>query len=120
MPYHAGLHGHPALLGYIHDDEPDLTRLESDAEIVPAEHLRLNSRTPLWRIVDGATTSWSVLDPLEGAAVTIKLPEAVTVERLAVWLTVSQGLAVAREPVRKGIVGCIWNMGVREHMGDRM
>ncbi|MHC4406203.1 MAG: hypothetical protein ACYTG0_41745 [Planctomycetota bacterium] len=97
MPFDAGLSGATNLLGYIHDDEPDLPRQVSDAEITPAGHLRVNSKTPLWKIVDGVTHTWSVLDPLEGAGVTIRPKEPVTVERLALWLTVSPGLAVAKE-----------------------
>ena len=97
MPFDQRLRGHGALLGYIHDDEPDLPRLVSDAVVESAENLRINPRTPLWKLVDGDTFSWSVLDPLEGASVTVKVREPVTVESVAVWLTVSEGLAVARE-----------------------
>ena len=89
--------GHPHLLGWIHGDEPDLPTRKSDAEIVPDKRLRINRKTPLWRILDGVTHSWSVLDPLAGARITVKLPAAVTVRSLAVWLTVSKGLAVAKE-----------------------
>jgi len=99
MPFEAKLKGHPALLGYIHDDEPDLTHQVSDAEIVPAKHLKINTRTPLWRILDGDRTSWSVLDPLQGAAITIRLKAPVTVESLAVWPTISKGLAVMKEVI---------------------
>jgi len=99
MPFDGQLKGHPALLGYIHDDEPDLPRLVSDAVIEPAENLRINPRTPLWKLVDGDVFSWSVLDPLEGASVTVKLNKPATVESLAVWLTISEGLAVASEIV---------------------
>jgi hypothetical protein len=97
MPYHERLKGNPALLAYIHDDEPDLSHLESDATVDGGPGMRLNDGTPLWRIVDGDVSSWSVLDPLEGASLTIKLRRPVTVERLAVSLTVSAGLAVARQ-----------------------
>ena len=97
MPYHEALKGHPALLAYIHDDEPDLPQQVSDAQVVPDKRLRVNRRTPLWRIVDGVTHTWSVLDPLEGASITIRLPQQVTAESVAVWLTVSEGLAVARQ-----------------------
>jgi hypothetical protein len=97
MPFDERLQGHASLLGYIHDDEPDLPHQVSDAEVVPAEHLRINRSTPLWKLVDGVWHTWSVLDPLEGAAVTVRLDEPVTVESLAVWLTVSPGLAVAKE-----------------------
>ena len=96
MPFDRRLKGRPALLGYIHGDEPDLPHKESDAEVVPASELRINDSTPLWKIVDGTTHSWSVLDPLEGAAVTINLNEQVTVTRLAVHPTISKGLAVAK------------------------
>jgi len=102
MPFEPKLKGHPALLGYIHGDEPDLTRKVSDAVVVPARHLRINRRTPLWKILDGDRSSWSVLDPLEGAAVTFKLKQPVTVQALAVWLTVSKGLAVAKDVVFEG------------------
>ncbi len=97
MPFDKRLKGHPALLGYIHDDEPDLPRLISDAVVEPAENLTINSGTPFWKLVDGDPDSWTVLDPLEGASVTVKLKEPVTVESLALWLTISKGLAVARE-----------------------
>ena len=36
MPYDAKLKGHPALLGYIHGDEPDLPHQVNDADVVPA------------------------------------------------------------------------------------
>lgn len=97
MPFDPRLKGRPSLLGYIHDDEPDLPRTVSDADIEPAKHLKINRRTPLWRILDGNLTSWSVLDPLDGAFLTIKLKKQVTVEGLAIAITVSPGLALARE-----------------------
>lgn len=97
MPFDPRLKGHPQLLGYIHDDEPDLPHQVSDAEVTPAPNLKINRGTPLWKIVDGVTHSWSVLDPMEGAAITIKLKRAVTVERLAIWPTISTGLAVAKD-----------------------
>jgi hypothetical protein len=75
------------LLGCIHDDEPDLTQQVSDAEVEPAKHLKINRSTPLWKLLDGDLTSWSVLDPLEGASLTIKLKKPVTVESLAVSAT---------------------------------
>ena len=64
--------------------------------------MAINRSTPLWKIVDGVTHSWSVLDPLENAAITIRLQQPVTVERLAVWLTISPGLAVAKEVAFEG------------------
>jgi len=97
MPYDAGLKGHPALLGYIHDDEPDLSHEESDAQVIAGEGLRVNSSTPLWKILDGVTHTWSVLDPMEGATLTIKPREPVTLSKLSVWLTISPGLAVAKD-----------------------
>jgi len=99
MPYRANLKGHPALLGYIHGDEPDLPHEESDAVVEAAPAMRVNTKTPLWKILDGDTSSWSVFDPLEGSSATIKLKEPVTVESLAVWLTISDGLSTAKEIV---------------------
>ena len=97
MPFDPRLKGQPSLLGYIHDDEPDLPRTVSDADVVPAKGLQINRRTPLWRLLDGKLTSWSVLDPLDGASVTVRLKKPVTVHTLAVSLTVSPGLALAKE-----------------------
>ena len=102
MPFDPRLKGHPALLGYIHDDEPDLPRQVSDATVEPGPGLRVNQSTPLWRLVDGVTNSWTALDPLEGANVTVRLPAPVTVKGLAVSLTISPGLSVASEIVFEG------------------
>jgi hypothetical protein len=99
LPFKQELKGHPALLGYIHDDEPDLTRQVNDAKIEPGQTLRLNPSTPLWKVLDGDLSSWSVLDPLEGASFTIQLPKPVTVEALGVALTISKGLPLAKEIV---------------------
>lgn len=99
MPYEEGLKGQPALLAYIHDDEPDLTSQVSDAQVLADRSLRLNPSTPLWKLLDGDLSSWSVLDPLAGATFTIKVPKPVTIESLAVVVTVSKGLSVARRMV---------------------
>jgi hypothetical protein len=97
MPFEARLKGQPALLGYIHDDEPDLPHQESEAVVEAGPSLRVNTKTPLWRLVDGDVSSWSVLDPLEGARLTIRLPRPVTVVSLGVAVTVSKGLALPAE-----------------------
>ena len=97
MPYHDDLRDHPALLAYIHDDEPDLPRQVSDGEVIGSPGLRINSETPLWRIRDGDISSWSVLDPLAEAEITIPLPSPVTVQRFGFWVTTSPGLSVARQ-----------------------
>lgn len=97
MPFDERLQGRSALLAYIHDDEPDLPHEVTDANVVPGQGLRLNPKTPLWRLVDGVTHSWSVLDPLDQAAVTIRLKQPVTATSLAVWQTISPGLSVAKE-----------------------
>ena len=99
MPYDPQLKGHPALLGYIHDDEPDLLHQESDATVEPGPQLHLNPSTPLWRLLDGDVNSWSVLDPLEGARVTLRFRRPVTVTGLGVAVTVSEGLALPAEVV---------------------
>ena len=64
--------------------------------MAPGRGLRVNRQTPLWKIVDGVTHSWSVLDPLQDASLTIRLKQPMTVESLAVWPTISPGLAVAK------------------------
>ncbi len=97
MPFDPGLKGNKALLGYIHDDEPDLPRQVSDAAIEPSAKLRINRKTPLWKLLDGDLSSWSVLDPLEGASFTIRLAKPVTVRSLAVSVTVSKGLSLPKE-----------------------
>ena len=99
MPWDERLIGHPALLGFIHDDEPDLPHKVSDATVTAAEQMRLNADTPLTRIVDGETSSWSVLDPMESAQVTIEVADAATITRIGVWLTISEGLTVAKDAV---------------------
>lgn len=87
------------LLAWIHGDEPDLPDTISEAEVVPAPGLAINNSTPLWKLLDGDKFSWSVLDPLDGAGFSIKLKQPATVRSLAVWLTVSPGLPVAKEIV---------------------
>jgi len=94
--------GHTNLLAWIHGDEPDLPKRVSDAKITPGKGLRLNPKTPLYRIVDGTTTSWSVLDPLAGAEITIHLEAPATIHAVAIWPTVSKGLSVARDVVLLG------------------
>ena len=84
-------------MAYIHDDEPDLPRLTSDTEVVPSGSLKINNKTPLWKIFDGVTHTWSVLDPLKGAELTLVLKKPVEVQSLAIWLTISKGLTVAKD-----------------------
>jgi len=89
--------GHSHQLGWIHGDEPDLPTQRSDVEIIPGKGLIINPGVPLWKILDGITHSWSVLDPMQGAEVTFKLKEPVTAVSLAIWPTISDGLSLARE-----------------------
>ncbi len=98
----AGLKSHPHLLGWIHGDEPDMPRKKSDATVKAADRMNVNPKTPYARIVDGEPHSWTALDPLNGAEFTIKLDKPVTVERLAVWLTLSGEMPVARKMVFRG------------------
>jgi len=91
--------GHPYLLAWIHGDEPDMPRTRSDGEVVPAKNMKVNASTPYSRIVDGVTNSWTAIQPLEGAEFTIKLGKEATLQRLAVWLTLSGKLSVAKEIV---------------------
>lgn len=97
MPFDKRLKGNPALLAYIHGDEPDLPSSKSMIKILPSKGLRINEKTPLWKIFDGVTHSWSVLDPLEGAQFILKLDKPVQIQSLAVWLTISKGLSVAKD-----------------------
>lgn len=99
MPYHASLHNHPNLLGYIHDDEPDLPRQVSEAKVTPGKDLRINTRKPLWKMVDGDETSWSVLDPLQDAEWTLVLNQPESVQQIAIWVTTSPGLSLPEEVV---------------------
>jgi hypothetical protein len=96
MPFDVQLKGHPFVLGYIHGDEPDLAHPVNDARVVADPSLRLNPRNPLWKLVDGDPSSWSVLDPLENASFTIHLPNPVTVESLGLAVTISKGLALPK------------------------
>jgi len=97
MPFQPALKGNPNLLGYIHDDEPDLDRKVSDARIEPGKGLHLNPSTPMYKLVDGDLTSWTVLDPLDGSSVTIRLAEPAVIVSVGVALTVSPGLSLPRE-----------------------
>lgn len=97
MPFDPAIKGHPALLAYIHDDEPDLPHQEGTAQIEPGPGLHLNPKTPLWRLVDGDESSWSVLDPLENAEWSIQLRQPATVSQMAFWITVSPGLSLPVE-----------------------
>ncbi|NOX97729.1 MAG: hypothetical protein GXO98_06715 [Nitrospirae bacterium] len=92
-----GAIGHPYLLGWILGDEPDNPRTGSNAVIEPAKHMKVNAETPYTRLVDGVTSSWTVLDPLVGGEFTIDLNKPVTVKKLAIWLTASKSLRVAKE-----------------------
>ena len=40
LPFDPRLKGHPRLLGYIHDDEPDLPEQVNDADVIPAAQWR--------------------------------------------------------------------------------
>jgi len=96
------LKSHSHLLGWIHGDEPDMPRKKSEATVEAADRMNVNPKTPYSRIVDGTTHSWTALDPLNGAEFTIKLNEPVTIERLAVWLTLSGEMPVAKKMVFRG------------------
>ncbi|MFW6058534.1 MAG: hypothetical protein ACODAQ_00045 [Phycisphaeraceae bacterium] len=94
---HRDIAGHDHLLAWIHRDEPDMPERVSEARITPGPDLKPNPSTPLHRLVDGKPFNWAVLDPLEGAEVTIKLQEPATIEAVALRLTISERLARAKE-----------------------
>lgn len=79
--------GHPGILAWFDQDEPDLSHMVSDAVVEAGAGLRLNKKAPLTNLVDGKPGSAAALDPLAGAAVTVVLKAPVTVASLAVTLT---------------------------------
>jgi len=89
--------GTGGLLGWIQGDEPDMPRDVSDAEIRPGAMMRVNPKTPFFRLVDGDTSSWTALEPVAGGEFTIKRKAPLTAESLAVWQTISPGLCVAKD-----------------------
>jgi hypothetical protein len=92
-----GLAGHPALLGYIHGDEPDNRSDVSDADIVAGQGTRVGRNAPLWRMVDGDGRRAASFDSLEGAQFTIKLDKPATAVSLAVTLALPEQAAAAKE-----------------------
>jgi len=95
MPYDSRVKGHPALLGYIHDDEPDMDEMVSDAVVEPGPGLKIGR--PLWGMIDGNTGNWVPLDPVENASFTIRLTQPVTVTSFAVTVTVYEGVSWIKE-----------------------
>lgn len=89
--------GDPNLLAWLHGDEPDLPRKVYDAKVTCSKNMQINRSNPLEKMFDGVWHSWSVLDPLVGAEVTVELPGPVTVRRISVFVTISKGLAVAKD-----------------------
>lgn len=89
-------------LGWIQGDEPDMSALVSDGTVTPGKNMKVNASTPFSRIVDGATNSWTVLQPMAGGEFTVKLKAPATVQSLAIWLTVSKGVAVGKDVVFLG------------------
>ena len=97
MPFQPALQANANILGYIHDDEPDLDRKVSDARVEAGTNLHLNPSTPLYKLVDGDLSSWTVLDPLEGSSVRIRAARPATIVSVGVALTVSPGLSLPKE-----------------------
>jgi len=100
--YTEELKGNPYLLGWFIEDEPDLRKLVYDSTVIPGKTLKLNPRTPLERIFDGDITSWSVLDPLENAELTLKLKKEVEIKEIGIAVTISSGLSVVKDFVILG------------------
>jgi len=94
--------GRENTLGWIQGDEPDMAKVVSDAVVEPGKGMNVNPSTPFSRVVDGDKSSWTVLQPLTGGEFTIKLAKPVTVQSLAVALTISKGLAVGKDVVFLG------------------
>lgn len=91
--------GSLGVLGWIQGDEPDMPKVVSDAEVTPGPMLRVNPRTPFYRIVDGDVGSWTAIEPVVGSQFTIKPKAPVTVYSLAIWQTISAGLCAAKDVV---------------------
>jgi hypothetical protein len=91
MPHFDGTGlSHPGVFGWIQDDEPDITRKESDAKVTAGPGLIVNKKTPLWWLVDGDSRTCSAIDPLTNASFTIELEKPVTATALAVWINASK------------------------------
>jgi len=91
--------GRTNLLGWIHNDEPDLKKTVSDAQVTAAVGMSLDPNTPLMRLVDGVTNSWTVFNPIAPSEVTVELNAPATAVRVAVWLTISGEMPVAKDVV---------------------
>ncbi len=91
--------GRPNLLGWIHNDEPDNRRRVIDAQVGAADNMNLNPDTPLERLVDGQTNSWTVFDPIAPSEVTVTLDAPATVQSVGVYLTISGEMPVAKDVV---------------------
>ena len=89
-------------LGWIQGDEPDMATTVSDATVVPGKNMKVNTSTPFFRIVDGVTNSWTVIQPVTDGEFAIQLKAPVTVQSLAIWLTISKGLSVGKDVVFQG------------------
>ncbi len=75
--------GHPALLGWIHGDEPDMPADKQDVKLESPGMDTQNLRR-LGRLFDGDTETKAALEPLEGLVVTATWPEAKTVKTFRV------------------------------------
>ncbi len=76
--------GHPYIFGWFDLDEPDLTSAVWETAVKAGPGLIINRDAPLQNLIDGNPRSAAVIDPLEGATVTIELPAPVTVRQIAV------------------------------------
>jgi hypothetical protein len=88
---------HPYLLGWIQSDEPDLSKGQSEVEIVQTPGADYKALDPLAQLLNGDKLSGPRLDPLQGAAVTFRLKEPSTAASLSIWLTSDPAMATARE-----------------------
>jgi hypothetical protein len=79
-----------------------MSTMVSEATVTPGKNMKLNNSTPFFRIVDGVTNSWTVIQPVVDGEFTIKLKAPATVQSLAIWLTISKGLSVGKDVVFLG------------------
>ncbi|MCS7180779.1 MAG: hypothetical protein NZ891_05460, partial [bacterium] len=88
---------HSYLLGWFIEDAPDANVYTYEVKVIPGRGLIVNPRTPFERIIDGEIFSWTVLEPLLDAEVSIEVSEELEAYGVGVAVTVSEPLSVAKE-----------------------
>ena len=74
---------HPLLFTLHHNDEPDKPTTRSDAVIEKGPGMKVNGQRPLFTMFDGKLNTSAVIDPPQAVEFTVKVPKAVTVQKMA-------------------------------------